>query len=169
MDIFDSVIKDFEDLISESNLQRKDSGIPPLSFCEVKVLGQFSLFLDKDLAKNLRLAATSDVDALFSGDIGSMELFRKAVKKNKLVYDELSAQIWLPPGAKFELVHESAFARITRLDSISALVAKAVKAPAKNKFLIEQALQYYGPKIEAELLKCKIDLDEFRIKRGPKR
>ncbi|MCO6432568.1 MAG: hypothetical protein J5J00_17070 [Deltaproteobacteria bacterium] len=113
----------------------------------------------------MRLAGTVDVDALFHGNITTLELFRKALKMNNLVYDDLSGEIWLPKTARYETIHESDLSTIMRVDTFSALVSKAAKAPQKNRILIEQALAHYGTRLEELFRENGINLDQFQYEK----
>ena len=48
--------------------------------------------------------------------------------------------IWIPPGAKFEILFDLKNVVVKSIDPESALVSKAVKAPEKNKQLIREAI-----------------------------
>jgi len=62
------------------------------------------------------------------------------LKKYGLIYDGDSKLIWIPPGAKFEILFDLKNVVVKSIDPESALVSKAVKAPEKNKQLIREAI-----------------------------
>jgi hypothetical protein len=65
---------------------------------------------------------------------------QKLLKEEGLVLDPDSGKIWIPPGSKFEELCTYSLVEAWRLDAESALLSKAVKAPAKNKELLQEAI-----------------------------
>jgi hypothetical protein len=56
-----------------------------------------------------------------------------------LLYDEDSPLIWIPPGSTFNSIFDLMHVTVRAIDPESALVSKAIKAPAKNLQLIREA------------------------------
>ena len=65
---------------------------------------------------------------------------KKILKKQRLLYDEDSYLIWIPPGAFFEELFNLDNLVVKTIDAESTLVCKAIKAPEKNKQLIREAI-----------------------------
>jgi len=81
------------------------------------------------------------------------------------VYDELSAEVWIPDEAEFITYYDSDDLSVCYLDPLSALTSKAVKAKEKNRPLIVKALKYYGKRL-ADKIREYGDLDFFVDKNG---
>jgi hypothetical protein len=159
----EELIAHFEKSVAAADKQRKEDGAVYLGFCEIKLLGQFSLlaFEDKNLAQ-INIRRTDDIDAQITGDANVGWLFRQSVKEYGLEFDDLSNEIWLPDDATFIPLKESPLFRISAVDPISAFISKAVKAPEKNKILIREALAVYGVILEKRLIEHGVDLNFFR-------
>lgn len=143
MDTHDLVTQIFEELdkrLEEITAERRAEGLSGLPKAQVKLLGQMSLLVQREVSAILSLAQTGDMDAsLLIENVGKQEL--KLILKSKgLIYDEDSYLIWIPPGAKFLPLLDFDQVEVWVLDAESALVSKAVKAPKKNAFLIRQAI-----------------------------
>jgi hypothetical protein len=106
----------------------------------VQLLGQISLLVNEKAAIELSLAQTGDLDALLTMDNIVKAELKKLLRIHGLIYDEDSYLIWIPPAARFERLFDFDHIVIESIDAESALVSKAVKAPAKNKRLIRQAI-----------------------------
>ena len=90
----------------------------------------------------LTLQRTNDIDAILRENDWNIKriLNREILPKHGLHLDSQSEDIWIPPGAKFEMFHDFRFVRVKLLDAESALVSKEVKAKEKNKVLIIDAI-----------------------------
>lgn len=158
----ETIFSHFERELAVANKERDAMGSTRLGFCEITLLGQFSLLAsdDKNLSK-VNIRRTDDLDALLSGDQGTAWLFRKSVKECGLEFDDLSGEIWIPDNSTFIKIRENVTYRLLALDPLSALVSKAVKAPEKNKILIREALQAFGLVLEDRLREYNVDLNFF--------
>ncbi|NBW99593.1 hypothetical protein EBR03_08485 [bacterium] len=99
-----------------------------------------SLLVNKKVSTILSLAQTADRDAQLDMDSVVKKELTSILKKYGLIYDEDSKLIWIPPGAKFEILFDLKNVVVKSIDPESALVSKAVKAPEKNKQLIREAI-----------------------------
>ena len=106
----------------------------------MRLLGQMSLLVNKKVSTILSLAQTADRDAQLDMDSVVKKELTSILKKYGLIYDEDSKLIWIPPGAKFEILFDLKNVVVKSIDPESALVSKAVKAPEKNKQLIREAI-----------------------------
>jgi hypothetical protein len=122
------------------NRERREEGLSVVAKASVRLLGQMSLLSNDEVSLLLTLAQTGDLDALLTMDWVVKEELKKILKKHGLIYDEDSYLIWIPPGAKFNELFDLAHVIVETIDPESALVSKAVKAPAKNKQLIREAI-----------------------------
>jgi len=145
---FSEMLRDYEKRIDQINAERQIEGLPFLPALGVRVLGQMSLWLDARASSSLHLVRTNDLDALLEGDWLCKLEFKRILEIHGLVYDELSSEIWIPPGSTFRLFYESHHIKCEYLDPLSTLLSKALKAPDKNSTLIREALQIYGPELE---------------------
>jgi hypothetical protein len=134
--IFTELDRQIAGLIEE----RRQTGSPVIPRAEIQILGQMSLLANPYVSSLISLADTGDLDALLRTEYVVEKALRDILKAHGLVYDETSNEIWLPPGSKFEELFSFTHVSVTRIDAESALVSKAVKAQAKNRLLIRQAL-----------------------------
>ncbi len=128
---------------------------------ELRILGQMSLLMNKELSARLNLTATVDLDAMIDGRSEVVQELRTVLKQQGLRYDELSKEIWLPDGAQYIEYYDSPYLRVLYLDPISALTSKAVKAKEKNRYLIRDALKVYGDELSEKLTQYGVDLNYF--------
>jgi hypothetical protein len=126
--------------IEEINLERLEENLFKIPKARVQLLGQISLLANQRVSSILSLVQTGDMDALLMMDQIVKEEFKIILAKQGLVYDEDSYLIWVPPGAKFEIMFDLPHLVVESIDPESALVSKAVKAPEKNKQLIREAI-----------------------------
>jgi hypothetical protein len=88
----------------------------------------------------LSLTQTVDIDAELIMDQAIKSAFTALLRDEGYFYDEDSALVWIPKGAKFIRVWDLPNVTVEALDAESALVSKAVKAPGKNRQLLRQAM-----------------------------
>lgn len=126
--------------INEMNRERREEGTLPILKAKIQLLGQISLLSNDQASLILSLAQTGDLDARLTMDQAVKGELKLILKKHGLIYDEDSYLIWIPPGAKFERLFDLESVTVESIDPESALVSKAVKAPAKNRQLIREAI-----------------------------
>lgn len=164
MALIDELISEVTSKLSAENIERRESGVPELPLYGIKILGQMSLLMDPDASKLLPLAMTVDLDALLTGSRQESYLrtiLKEILNKRGLDYDDLSSEIWLPSDAIFIKYFENHLLIVERLDPISALTSKAIKAPEKNKELLRHALGVYGEPLKQKILQHGGSLDLF--------
>lgn len=146
----DKIIQELEE---EFRTYSKDLGddLAKELLIEVQVLGQTSLLMNKEISSKISLTRTNDLDALVKSRSLELVIFRKVLKGNGLVLDELSSDIWIPKDASFEPYYESSSIKVSYLDPLSALVSKAVKAKEKNRILIAEALEVLGESLASKI------------------
>lgn len=146
--IADTLVSIFEELnsrIEAENRRRQQGGVPTFLRCHIQVLGQMSLLGNRRVNTILALNQTGDIDARLQTESFVKQILKEEIlPKYGLVYDEDSGLIWLPPGHFFEPLCDLKYVLAELLDAESALVSKAVKAKAKNKLLIRQAIASGG-------------------------
>lgn len=135
-----AIFQHLDQHIERMHLERRNDGRLLIPKCEVKLLGQMSLLANERVSMVLALAQTADMDALLLMDNVVKGALMELLRKHGLLYDEDSYLIWIPKGAKFETLFSFKNIIVRILDPESALVSKAVKAPAKNKQLVRQAI-----------------------------
>ena len=134
------IFKQLNERVDFINKERLEEGGLRISRAEVRLLGQMSLLVNKKVSAILSLAQTADIDAQLDMDSVVKKELTSILKKYGLIYDEDSKLIWIPPGAKFEILFDLKNVVVKSIDPESALVSKAVKAPEKNKQLIREAI-----------------------------
>ena len=136
----ETIFKKLNKRIAEINRKRKKDDSLLITKSEVKLLGQMSLLANEKVSAILSLAQTGDMDALLQMEHVVKEELTYILKDHSLIYDEDSKLIWIPPGTSFEGLFDFTNVVVNVIDPESALVSKAVKAPAKNKQLIREAI-----------------------------
>lgn len=139
-----SLARMIERAISQLNDERQYEELAILKTARILLLGQYALMVHPVASKVLQLTMTRDVDALIDADWSQRMVIKRIIEEQGFVYDELSTEVWIPPHATYEVLHESSSLVIQVLNPIYVLTSKAIKAPQKNRFLIQQALAYYG-------------------------
>jgi hypothetical protein len=130
----------FTKLLQKENLRRREDGILLIPKAEVTLLGQMSLLLNDRVSMVLSLAQTGDMDAHLRMEHFAKQELKKLLQARGWIYDEDSDFIWLPSDSTYEDLFHFDTVKVRVIDSESALVSKAVKAPEKNKQLIRQAI-----------------------------
>ena len=134
--------------------ERAETGGPKIARAEIRILGQMSLLANETVTSIVALAETGDLDAILRTEYVVEKELKAILKKHGLVYDETSNEIWIPNEAKFESLFDLKNVFVSRIDAESALVSKAVKAPNKNRTLIQDALSSGGfPKLAQRIEK----------------
>ncbi len=141
----DVLLKIFDEpnaAIEKENLEREEMGTVKIRSVEIQILGQVTLLANEMAAKVLPLQRTGDLDAVIKSTHFFVKdtLVKTILPKFNLVYDEDSEKIWIPPGSRFETLCTHRCFMVKLLDPESALVSKAIKAPAKNRLLIVEAI-----------------------------
>jgi hypothetical protein len=162
MKLIDEILKELEESIKRHNAERESEGLPSLPRIEIKLLGQFSLMVDPKASRNLTLASTMDVDALIHGEYVLEQDLKNILKRKGLELDELSGEIWIPPGGKFIPLYQSRYISCSYLDPISSLVSKAIKAKEKNRLLIRDAIVSFGKPLLKSIEKHGGDVSYFQ-------
>lgn len=137
-----TIFKELDEWIESYNADIDSEEGGKLRPIEVQILGQFTLLANDMVARILTLQRTNDLDAVIKENNWNVRkiLDKEILRKHGLELDPQSDDIWIPPGAKFELLKDFKNVRVKLLDPESALVSKAVKAKEKNKVLIIDAI-----------------------------
>jgi hypothetical protein len=122
------------------NQERLDDGLFAVPKAKAQILGQMSLLANEKVSVLLTLAQTGDLDALLTMDGLVKAELKKILLNQGLLYDEDSYLIWIPPKSTFNTLFDLEHILVQLIDAESALVSKAVKAPAKNRQLIREAI-----------------------------
>ena len=142
-----NIITDYEKAISQLNQRRKTDNIEPYKKLRITLLGQFSLFAVSETAALLSPVATKDIDALIEGESTPSDVLKKIMRENGFNYDEESMYIWIPPGSSKKIIYDSDLILCEVLDPIYVLLSKAIKAPEKNKLLIQEGISIYADEL----------------------
>lgn len=144
--------------IVEHNIQASREGLPAISKCEFRIVGQTAL-----LEANLKidLASTVDVDAMNNAAYSVTAKFNELLNAHGLEYDKLSNEIWMPAETIYADLFRGISVVATRAEPEFVMLSKAKKAPTKNKVLLRQYLAASPPKRFFDLCqKYEIDLEE---------
>lgn len=136
----EAIFAELNQRVSELNDENRNEGVMTHKKSQVTLLGQMSLMVDEKVSAQLSLAQTADLDAFLKTEFVIKVELKKILLKYGYVYDEDSPLIWIPPGATFVDLFDFDLVSVNALDAESALVSKAVKAPQKNKHLVQDAL-----------------------------
>ncbi|HMO18387.1 MAG TPA: hypothetical protein PKA63_08590 [Oligoflexia bacterium] len=149
--LFDKLVSSLEEEISLANKERENDGLPPLDRLHLQILGQSALLFNSDISGLMTLVHTRDLDALIQGDWSLRTILKRAIKRIGLEYDDLSREVWVPPGSSFILLYENVVMKIEALEPFFVFLSKAVKAPEKNRQLVLQGIDFYGKKLVDEI------------------
>jgi hypothetical protein len=139
-DQLEQLFKELNNRIEQLISERRDEGLLPIPKSKIQILGQMSLLANEKVSLLLSLAQTGDFDAFLRMDHVVKNELQELLKRQNLIYDEDSSLVWIPPKARFEPMFDLNHVVVELIDPESALVSKAVKAPAKNKQLIREAI-----------------------------
>jgi len=154
--LFREIFTKLDQSVEAENLRRREDGQLQMKKSEVLILGQTSLLLDKKLSAKLGLLQTADLDAKLQMEYFVKSQLKELLKERGLVYDEDSEKIFIPRGSLELDLFDFKNVVVKRLDSESVIVSKAVKAPQKNRQLIQSSVVETAlfrnliPRIEAE-------------------
>lgn len=156
------IFTELDERLGELDRERRELGGLGLTKTRVEVLGQMSLLANRQVSAVLSLAYTADLDAkVEDGSPVRFEL-QKILAREGLVLDPSSNAIWIPPDGKFERMCDLKFVEVELLDAESALVSKAVKAPGKNKELLQEAIASdHFPTLVERILRYGGKLEDF--------
>jgi hypothetical protein len=139
-ELIKKIFTDLDQAVELENRKRLKEGTLTISKSEVIIYGQMSLMLNESVTGFLNLIQTADMDAKLQMDYFTKNKLQELLKANGLVYDEDSHLVWVPEDAgKIDLFNFNNI-EVKLIDAESALVSKAIHAPAKNKQLIRQAI-----------------------------
>jgi len=129
----------------EDNLSYAEQGIglSPKDI-EIKLMGQVSLLVDEEISSKIELEMTKDFDAHIKANFKISRILDDLLKEKGMELDSLSGEIWMPTDTKWELCYEGDYVKIYKAGALDVLVSKAIKAPEKNRKLIQESLQIYG-------------------------
>ncbi len=130
--------------VDKENFRRREDGEPALKKSKVLILGQTSLLLDKKLSVRLGLLQTADLDAKLDMEYFVKQKLKELLKEKGLIYDEDSDKIFIPKDSRELDIFDFKNVAVARLDSESVIVSKAVKAPEKNRQLIQSSVVETG-------------------------
>jgi hypothetical protein len=157
-----TVFIELDQQIEAIAVERRNEDLFPLPKSKILLLGQMSLLAQEPVSAVLALALTGDVDAHLDMSSTVKQLFTNLLRAEGWMYDEDSPLIWIPPKSIFQPWLHLNFVDVDVIDAESALVSKAVKAPAKNKFLVRQALSSgHFPNLAQRIVENSGNLEDF--------
>lgn len=161
LEILPQLIKSLSLKIDSINEERRRDEIEVLPPAELKILGQMALMANSEINQKIHLTATKDLDALIVGPWSVRLALKDLLNEFGLILDESSQEIWIPPNAKYLQFYQDQKLTVYLLDPLSVLVSKGVKAPEKNRFLIEEALTIYGHELSDLITKYKKEFNKW--------
>jgi hypothetical protein len=130
---------------------------------ELKVLGQCSLLADNYVNRMIPLETTTDFDSHVNCSMLLDSVIRKVLLDHfGLELDGLSGEIWIPAESSWDEVFNESGIRILKIKPIYAILCKAIKAKAKNRVLVKEALAIYGSDLEDLIVKYGGNINDFR-------
>ncbi|MCB0367700.1 MAG: hypothetical protein H6624_19305 [Bdellovibrionaceae bacterium] len=159
--LLEEIFTELDRFIDGENERRRSDGGVALPKVEIVILGQASLFLDDQVSAKLNLAQTFDLDALVRSEHLVKKKLNDLLRSHRLELEIEPEKIWIPPNSRFNLFLDLPDTRVTFQDPIFTLVSKAIKAPEKNRFLIEEALGNVDG-LEEAIVKYGGDPEEFK-------
>ena len=159
--LLQDLIERIEASILLANAERGSEGLPEFGQVEIRLLGQFGLLVHPKASSELQPAATRDIDATLRGEWSARWIVRSVINQSGYTYDDLSNEIWLPPEAQFELLHDSQCLKVEVIAPLFNLLSKAVKAPERNRNLIVEGIAVYGDELIALLTAHGVNIDYF--------
>ena len=150
---------ELERWVGRENAKARSAGMPTYPRCTIRVIGQTALL---EAALPLRLAATRDVDVYADYPWAVEQKFAELLRAAGQELDPLGREAWMPKETAYTTLHDGTWVlgRIAEPDFV--LIAKALKAPEKNRPLLLQYLAE-GPSDRFLRLaaKYKVDLEQF--------
>ncbi len=133
------------------NQEFQKEGTATVPFFYIKVLGQTAL-----------IEAKVDVDAYANFQWSAREKFCEILAEQGLVYDDLSQEIWMPSETIYWVIYKSKNMEDAIAEPEYVLLSEALKAPLKNRNLINEYLASGPEKLFLGLCKkYRVDLEYF--------
>ncbi len=157
--MFRSVCERLDAWIGEENDRRFDEGGARLGPCSIKLFGQAAL-LERSAEFSFPIAATKDVDVFANFDDEVEKKFAELVKRSGWVLDPLGHESWMPKETKWEEIYQGSLVRGFIAEADFVLLAKALKAPEKNRPLLTEFIAAGASERFLDLArKYKVDLE----------
>ncbi|MBI4042065.1 MAG: hypothetical protein HY391_01180 [Deltaproteobacteria bacterium] len=138
--IVQRIFQKLDDWIEKQNELRRKEGNLLLSRSEITLLGQMSLLTNERVSALLHLVQTVDMDAFLQMEHEIKTKMKEILSEEGFIYDEDSHLVWAPPDSRIDLLFEFKNVAVKTIDPESALVSKAIKAPERNRHLIQEAI-----------------------------
>ncbi len=156
-----NVLKELDQRVGDRNREADRDGFIFQPNFEIKILGQMSLLLNRDISAKIDLSATVDLDSYINGEVWIGKEFESLLKNNNVILDKDSDLIWMPQESTYTLFFEGDHVKSYLVDPIYCIASKAIKAKEKNRTLVIQALLEYGKPLEQLILKHGGNLEYF--------
>jgi hypothetical protein len=129
---------------------------------ELRVVGQTSLLLNKELSCKIQLNETRDFDSFVFCEMQILEIVKKVIKEFNMYLDPLSNEIWMPSETTYTNEYDEGRVKIFIAKPVYVLTSKAIKAKLKNKELIKEAMTIYGNELESLIVKYGGKSEDFK-------
>lgn len=155
------ILKKLDNWIERTNDEAFEEGFVFVPNCQITILGQMGLLIDKEIAIQLSPVATADLDAWVKADHQIITQFKKLLDTEGLVLDELSNEIWLPEEYKTESFFKGERVTCLKVKPLYLLVSKAIKAKEKNRILVKDAISVFREELVDLIVKYGGDPNYF--------
>lgn len=157
--MFETLCRRLDDWIINENRRRLEDGGARLRPCSIRLLGQAAL-LEHAEKFNFPIAATHDIDVYANYDYPVEKKFEALVKRHGWALDPVGHEAWMPPETKWQEVYQGEYVRGSVAEPDFVFLAKALKAPEKNRPLLTEFIASGASKRFFRLAKkYKIDLE----------
>lgn len=129
---------------------------------EIKLMGQVSLLADEEISSKIELEMTMDFDAHVKASFEISKILDELLKEKGMELDALSGEIWMPTDTTWELCYEGDHVKIYKASALDVLVSKAIKAPEKNRKLIQESIEIYGRELSVKITQYGGDPNYFK-------
>jgi len=153
------LFKDLDNWTQKTNKELIKETLPTIKPFYIKVLGQTALIESKI---KLNLFSTMDMDMYSDCNYLVKKELERLLSKHKKFLDGFSNEIWMPKETEYELFYEGKVLKAYLAKAEYVLISKALKAPEKNKNIIQEYLSKQPSELFIKLAKkYKVDLKVF--------
>ena len=157
--VFTRVLSALDAWMIRENEGFRNDDVLPYKACTIRLLGQAALL---EIGLNIPLVATQDVDVYADYEHPVMMKFERLLNRDNLIVDPVGHEVWMPKETEYLLCYEGTCVTglIAHPDFI--LISKALKAPAKNRVLLNDYLALGATDRFIELVeRYNVDLEQF--------
>jgi hypothetical protein len=132
-----AVFTELDNWIQEYNRDARGLGGLELRGCEFKIVGQLGLLQG---GLTIELNRTFDMDAYTDAVNAVREKLDAILKTRDFTWDPLGSEVWMPEETAYTTIFTGIFVTVYVAGPEYILISKALKAPDKNRELLEEYL-----------------------------